>query len=251
MAGPRQEPVPDRPDAERAGADRARASPVSVLVADDHPLMRAALSACIEAEPDLALVGEAGDGLAAVELAERLRPDVVVMDLRMPGLDGISAIRRLTGHAAQPAHRILAITTFDLDEYVFEALRAGASGFLLKDATAQELVHAVRVIAAGDALLAPAVTRRLLDRFAERAPRARPNPPELGGLTGRERDVLALAARGLSNTAIAQTLRVAPSSVKSHLAHVFAKLGLASRVQLVIFAYEHGLVTPGSAGYGP
>jgi DNA-binding NarL/FixJ family response regulator len=220
---------------------------VSVLIADDHPLMRAALRTCVQAESDLLLVGEASDGLEAVELAQRLRPDVTVMDIRMPRLDGVTAIRRLTADGEGGPHRVLAITTFDLDEYVFEALRAGASGFLLKDATAEELVHAVRVVAAGDALLSPGVTRRLLDRFASHLPRTpRPGAPQLGGLTGREREVLTLAARGLPNDAIAAALHVAPSSVKSHLAHVFTKLGLTSRVQLVIFAYECGLVTPGS-----
>ena len=231
---------------EAAASSGSAPTPVTVLLVDDHPLMRAALRACIQAEPDLRLVGEAADGLAAVELAERLRPDVTVMDIRMPGLDGVSAIRRLTSSRKGHAHRILAITTFDLDEYVFEALRAGASGFLLKDATAPELVHAVRVVAAGDALLAPAVTRRLLDRFADQLPSAaRLSAPEIDGLTGREREVLELVAHGLPNSAIATRLRVAPSSVKSHLAHVFTKLGLTSRVQLVIFAYEHGLVAPG------
>ena len=228
-------------------AHRSGPPVVSVLIADDHSLMRAALRTCVQAEPDLRLVGEASDGLEAVELAERLRPDVTVMDIRMPRLDGVAAIRRLTADRTGAPHRILAITTFDLDEYVFEALRAGASGFLLKDATAEELVHAVRVVAAGDALLSPGVTRRLLDQFATRLPRAaQPSPPPIGGLTGREREVLMLAARGLPNDAIAAALHVAPSSVKSHLAHMFTKLGLTSRVQLVIFAYEYGLVVPGS-----
>jgi DNA-binding NarL/FixJ family response regulator len=221
--------------------------PVSVLIADDHPLMRAALRLSVEAEPDMSVVAEAHNGIEAVDLAERLRPDVTLMDIRMPGLDGVAAIRRLTALRKNHAHRVLAITTFDLDEYVFEALRAGASGFLLKDATAQELVYAIRVVAAGEALLAPGVTRRLLDRFAGRLPRAaRTGPPDVGTLTLREREVLALVARGMSNAEIAAHLHVAPSSVKSHLAHVFAKLDLASRVQLVIFAYEHGLVVPGT-----
>ena len=225
---------------------------ISVLIADDQPLMRAALRACVLAEPDLEVVGEARTGLEAVDLAERLRPTVTVMDIRMPDLDGVSAIRRLVADRAGDAHRVLAITTFDLDDYVFEALRAGASGFLLKDATAEELVHAIRVVAAGDALLAPGVTRRLLDRYARRLPPAAPQAQDaVNGLTRRERDVLALAARGLSNTEVAAALKVAPSSVKSHLAHVFAKLNLTSRVQLVIFAYEHGLITPGTLRPGP
>jgi DNA-binding NarL/FixJ family response regulator len=218
---------------------------ISVLIADDQPLMRTALRAYLDGEPDIHLLAEARDGLEAVELAERLAPDVVVMDIRMPGLDGVAATRRLAADRPGDPCRVLVITTFDLDEYVVEALRAGASGFLLKDATPEELVHAVRVIAAGDALLAPGVTKRLLDQYAKRLPPADPQQPaSTSGLTRREIDVLELAARGLSNQAIADALHVASSSVKSHLAHVFTKLGLTSRVQLVIFAYEHGVIQP-------
>jgi DNA-binding NarL/FixJ family response regulator len=219
---------------------------VSVLIADDQPLMRAALRMYLEGEPDFEVVGEAADGREAVELAERLHPDVVVMDIRMPNLDGVAATRRLMTGANAETVKVLVITTFDLDDYVVEALRAGASGFLLKDATAEELIHAVHVIAAGNALLAPSVTKRLLDRFAHRLPP--PAPPHSGvlrNLTNREHQVLALVARGCSNSAIAQELHLAESSVKTHVSHLLAKLGLADRVQLVVFAYESGLIQPG------
>lgn len=219
---------------------------ISVLIADDQPLMRAALRMYLEAESDIDVVGEAGDGERAVALAEQLRPDVVVMDIRMPNLDGVEATRRLTTGRTE-AVKVLVITTFDLDDYVVEALRAGASGFLLKDATADELVHAVRVVAAGDALLAPAVTRRLLDQYAHRLPP--PTPPEsqsVKNLTNREHQVLALVTRGYSNSAIARELHLADSSVKTHVSHLLHKLGLTDRVQLVVFAYENGLVQPGA-----
>jgi DNA-binding NarL/FixJ family response regulator len=215
---------------------------IRVLVADDQPLMRAALVMCLSAEPDFQVVGEAPDGVEAIELAQRLRPDVAVMDIRMPNLNGVAATRSMTKLSV----RVLIVTTFDIDEYVVEALRAGASGFLLKDVTPQELVHAVRVIAGGEALLAPAVTRRLLDRYASRLPL--PGPPSselLGRLTGRELNVLELVALGLSNLEIGQTLHIAGSSVKTHVGHLLAKLGLADRVHLVIFAYEHGVIQPG------
>jgi len=219
---------------------------ISVLIADDQPLMRAALRMYLEAESDIDVVGEAGDGERAVALAEQLRPDVVVMDIRMPNLDGVEATRRLTTGGTE-AVKVLVITTFDLDDYVVEALRAGASGFLLKDATADELVHAVRVVAAGDALLAPAVTRRLLDQYAHRLPP--PTPPQsqsVKNLTNREHQVLALVTRGYSNSAIARELHLADSSVKTHVSHLLHKLGLTDRVQLVVFAYENGLVQPGA-----
>jgi DNA-binding NarL/FixJ family response regulator len=215
---------------------------IRVLVADDQPLMRAALIMCLSAEPDFQVVGEAPDGVEAIELAQRLRPDVAVMDIRMPNLNGVAATRSLTKLSV----KVLIVTTFDIDEYVVEALRAGASGFLLKDVTPQELVHAVRVIAGGEALLAPAVTRRLLDRYASRLPL--PGPPSselLGRLTGRELNVLELVALGLSNLEIGQTLHIAGSSVKTHVGHLLAKLGLTDRVHLVIFAYEHGVIQPG------
>jgi DNA-binding NarL/FixJ family response regulator len=220
---------------------------VSVLIADDQSLMRSALRMCLAAEPDFDVVGEAVDGQEAVEMAERLRPNVVVMDIRMPNLDGIAATQRLTRATDGEAVKILVITTFDLDDYVVDALRAGASGFLLKDATADELVHAVRVIAAGDALLAPSVTKRLLERYAHRLPHRSASTSEaLQGLTSRERDVLALVARGRSNSAIGQELHLAESSVKTHVSHLLSKLGLTDRVQIVVFAYENGLIQPGS-----
>jgi DNA-binding NarL/FixJ family response regulator len=220
---------------------------ISVLVADDQPLMRAALRMSLEAEPGVEVVGAAADGREAVELAQRLRPDVVVMDIRMPVLDGVAATRRLTNGADAESAKVLVITTFDLDDYVVEALRAGASGFLLKDATADELVHAVRVIAAGEALLAPSVTRRLLDRYARRLPPSSPPRTEaLRNLTNRERDVFLLVARGYSNSAIGRELHLAESSVKTHVSHLLTKLGLVDRVQLVVYAYENGLVQPGA-----
>jgi DNA-binding NarL/FixJ family response regulator len=215
---------------------------VRVLVADDQPLMRAALVTCLSAEPDFEVVGEALDGVEAIELAQSLRPDVAVMDIRMPNLNGVAATRSLTKLSV----KVLIVTTFDIDEYVVEALRAGASGFLVKDVTPQELVHAVRVIAGGEALLAPAVTRRLLDRYASRLPL--PGPPSselLDRLTDRELNVLELVALGQSNLEIGQTLHIAGSSVKTHVGHLLAKLGLTDRVHLVIFAYEHGVVEPG------
>jgi DNA-binding NarL/FixJ family response regulator len=216
---------------------------ITVVTADDQPLMRAALRMYLSTEPDIEVVGEAADGLEAVELAERLRPDVVVMDLRMPRLDGIEATRRLVAEQI----RVLAITTFDVDEYMVDALRAGASGFLLKDTTCEELLRAVRVIAAGDALLAPHVTRRLLDRYAHRLPPPGPSHTDrLGRLTPREVEVLALVARGLSNSEIARGLHLAGSSVKTHVGHLLSKVGVADRVQLVVFAYESGLVQPGT-----
>jgi DNA-binding NarL/FixJ family response regulator len=215
---------------------------VRVLVADDQPLMRAALVTCLSAEPDFEVVGEAPDGVEAIELAQSLLPDVAVVDIRMPKLNGVAATRSMTKLSV----KVLIVTTFDIDEYVVEALRAGASGFVLKDVTPQELVHAVRVIAGGEALLAPAVTRRLLDRYASRLPL--PGPPSselLDRLTDRELKVLELVALGLSNLEIGQTLHIAGSSVKTHVGHLLAKLGLTDRVHLVIFAYEHGVIQPG------
>jgi DNA-binding NarL/FixJ family response regulator len=207
--------------------------------------MRSALRMTLAGEPDIEVAGEAGDGAEAVDLAERLRPDVVVMDIRMPNLDGVAATRHLTGLAGAKPIRVLAITTFDLDEYVVEALRAGASGFLLKDATPEELVHAVRVIGAGNALLAPSVTRRLLDQYARRLPPANPESVEvLDRLTNRELAVLKLLARGHSNAEVGQELHLAETTVKTHVAHLLAKLGLTDRVHIVVFAYESGLVQP-------
>ena len=224
----------------------------TVLVADDQPLMRTALRSCLEAEPDLTVLGEAGDGAAAVRLAQRLAPDVVVMDIRMPIVDGIEATRRLVA-LGDPPPGVLIMTTFDLDENIVDSLRAGARGFLIKDAPPEELVHAVRVIGAGDAYLAPSVTRRLLSlRAADMAPvPTGARDAALASVTARELAVLELVARGLSNLEIALALEVAPSSVKTHVGHLLAKLGLADRVQLVVFAYEHELVRPGAPRAAP
>ncbi len=221
---------------------------VGVLIADDQPLMRAALRTCLEAEPDLTVVGEAANGVEAVRLAQRLRPDVVVMDVRMPIMDGIEATRQVVALPGGPPARVLVMTTFDIDEYIIDALRAGASGFLVKDSPADEVVRAVRVLASGQALLAPSVTRRLLDLRGKTLP---PMPTEarnasLSGITARELEVLKLVARGLSNLDIALRMDVAPSSVKTHIGHLFAKLGVTDRAQLVVFAYENELVRPGN-----
>ncbi|MEZ4501251.1 MAG: response regulator transcription factor [Dehalococcoidia bacterium] len=214
-----------------------------VLIADDQDLVRSGLRLILERQPDIEVVGEAADGLEAVERAAELAPDVTLMDIRMPRLDGIEATRRLLS-GATPRPAVLILTTFDLDEYVHESLRAGAAGFVLKDCTPDELVHAVRVIAAGEALLAPSVTRRLIEEFAHR-PRSKPEAGvTLEGLTEREREVLVLMARGLSNLEIAETLVVSEPTVKTHVGHVLAKLDLRNRVQAVVFAYDHGLVAP-------
>jgi DNA-binding NarL/FixJ family response regulator len=197
----------------------------------------------LSAEPDLEVVGEAGDGAAAVELAARLRPDIVLMDIRMPAMDGIQATRRLAGPGVADPAKVLILTTFGLDEYVVEALRAGASGFLLKDSPPEDLIEAIHVIAAGEALLAPSVTRRLLDRFASRLPAlAETTNPALAELTERELEVLRLVGRGLSNDEIADRLVVSKTTVKTHVSHVFAKLDLRDRVQAVILAYQQGLI---------
>ncbi|HYG72887.1 MAG TPA: response regulator transcription factor [Actinomycetota bacterium] len=214
---------------------------IRVLVADDQALMRTGFRMILDAQEDIEVVGEAIDGADAVRQFERLDPDVAVMDVRMPTMDGIEATRRLTARE-RPA-RVLILTTFDLDEYVYEALRAGASGFLLKDRPPEELVAAVRVVASGDALLAPSVTRRLIEEFAKRAPTA--SPDELRELTDREREVLVLIARGLSNAEIARTLFVAETTVKTHVGHLLSKLHLRDRAQAVVLAYESGLVQPG------
>jgi DNA-binding NarL/FixJ family response regulator len=216
------------------------------VVADDHEVVRAGFAALLGTQPDFDVLGTASDGAAAVAVCRELRPDVVLMDVRMPGIDGIEATRQLM--AGQDPPRVLILTTFDLDEYVFDALRAGASGFLLKDATAERLFDAVRVVAAGDALLAPAVTRRLISEFARIRPpaatSATPAPAALAALTPRETEVLRLVAAGLSNPEIAGRLVVTEETVKTHVSRVLAKLGLHGRSQAVVAAYESGLVVP-------
>jgi DNA-binding NarL/FixJ family response regulator len=217
-------------------------APLRLLIADDQPLMRAGFRAVLEATGDMEVVGEASDGEAAVSLARALSPDVVLMDIRMPVLDGIEATRRLTGH------RVLILTTFGLDDYIIDALRAGASGFILKDVPTEELVHAVRVIAAGEALLSPTVTRRLLDRVGRRLPASATTAPgAFAELTEREREVFELLARGLSNAEIAELLVVGDATVKTHVSNVLMKLGLRDRVQAVVLAYESGLIAPGAS----
>jgi DNA-binding NarL/FixJ family response regulator len=214
-----------------------------ILLVDDQPLLRTGFRMILSAEPDFAVVGEAGDGASAVEIARRLKPDVVLMDIRMPGMDGIQATRALAGPGVTEPLKVLILTTFGLDEYVVESLRAGASGFLLKDAPAEDLVEAIRIVAAGDALLAPSVTRRLLDRIASKLPPAHENViPALSELTEREMEVLKLVARGLSNAEIAEKLVVSETTVKTHVSRILGKLDLRDRVQVVILAYESGLI---------
>jgi DNA-binding NarL/FixJ family response regulator len=225
------------------------------LIADDQAMVREGFAAVLAAQPGLVVVGQAADGADAVRQTRHLRPDVVLMDVRMPVLDGLQATRQILGSAVGPDQpRVLMLTTFDLDDYVYEALRAGASGFLLKDATAAELVHAVRVVAAGDALLAPAVTRRLIADFARQPRPDPPFPATLGALTHRESEVLRLIARGLSNTEISDTLVIAQQTTKTYVGRILAKLDLRDRAQAVVFAYETGLVAPGGSappGSGP
>ena len=218
---------------------------IRVLVVDDQALVRAGFRMILDAHDDIDVVGEAENGEVAVAQAHALKPDVVLMDVRMPVMDGIEATRRLAGADARDPVKVLVLTTFDLDEYVYEALRAGASGFLLKDVPRDELVRGIRVVADGEALLAPSVTRRLVEDFARRPVQADQSPARLDVLTGREREVLELVARGLSNTEIAEALYVSGATVKTHFGHVLMKLDLRDRVQAVILAYDVGLVAPG------
>ncbi|HEX6339292.1 MAG TPA: response regulator transcription factor [Jiangellaceae bacterium] len=223
-------------------------SPIRVLLVDDQPLLRTGFRMILDGEPDITVVGECSDGEAAVADCRALQPDVVVMDIRMPRLDGVQATRAITGEARDSTPRVLVLTTFDLDEYIVEALRAGASGFLLKDAPADDLVAAIRTVARGDAVVAPSVTRRLLDMFARHVPAAdeREESRALGLLTEREREVLTLVARGLSNAEIAAELVVSETTVKTHVGNVLTKLGVRDRVQAAVYAYESGLVQPRS-----
>ncbi|GAA3645403.1 response regulator [Streptomyces fenghuangensis] len=217
---------------------------VRVILADDQTLVRAGFRSILGDEDDIEVVGEAGDGARAVELTRALRPDVVLMDIRMPGLDGLEAARRIAADERLPDTRVVILTTFDVDDYVYGALRAGASGFLLKDTEPMELLHAVRVVARGDALIAPAVTRRLIAQFAGRARQPDPSP-RLRALTGREREVMTLVGEGLSNDEIARRLVLSPATAKTHVSRIMTKLGVRDRAQLVILAYESGMVTPG------
>jgi DNA-binding NarL/FixJ family response regulator len=225
-----------------AGSGRAA---TRVLLVDDQALLRTGFRLILESEPDLEVAGESADGLDAVEAARRLAPDVVLMDIRMPRMDGVEATRRIV---AAGSAKVLILTTFDLDEYVFDALRAGASGFLLKDTPAEDLVTAVRVVAGGDALLSPSVTRRLIEEFARQPVGQTAQPAALASLTARELEVLKLMARGMTNGEIARDLVVSETTVKTHVGRVLDKLSLRDRVQAVVFAYETALIRPGAPG---
>lgn len=218
---------------------------ITVLIADDQAMVRQGFGALLGAQADISVIGDAADGRAAVSEVQRLRPDVVLMDVRMPEMNGLDAARSILTAGFDPPVRVLMLTTFDIDDYVYEALSLGASGFMLKDAPAEELVRAVRVVADGEALLAPTVTRRLIADVTSRRSNGRRKPAALGSLTPREREVLELIARGLSNTEIAGQLFVAEQTVKTHVGKVLAKLNLRDRAQAVVLAYESGLVTPG------
>jgi DNA-binding NarL/FixJ family response regulator len=219
---------------------------IRCLIADDQAMVREGFAAMLAAEPGIMVAGQAVDGADAVRQARRLDPDVVLMDVRMPVMDGLEAARQILTATAGPGRpRVLMLTTFDLDEYVYEALRAGASGFVLKDATTAELIHAVKVVAAGDALLAPSVTRRLITGFTRKPPAVPATPAALDVLTSRETEVLTLIAQGMSNTQISDTLCIAGETTRTHIKRILAKLGLRDRAQAVVIAYETGLVTPG------
>jgi DNA-binding NarL/FixJ family response regulator len=219
---------------------------IRVVVADDQALVRSGFRMILDSQRDIEVVAEAGDGREALERTRELEPDVVLMDIRMPELDGLEATRRLL--RGDGATRVLILTTFDADEYVYEAMKSGASGFLLKDVRPEQLAEAVRVVAAGESLLAPTITRRLIEQFVRRPPPGSARPPQLEELTDRELDVLMLVARGLSNAEIAQELVLTEATVKTHVTHILTKLGLRDRVQAVVLAYESGLVQPGGSG---
>lgn len=221
---------------------------ISVLIADDQALVRAGFSALLEAEDELEVCGEASDGEEAVRLAQALSPDIVLMDVRMPRMDGLEATAAITGDPQLAGTKVVVLTTFELDEYVFGALRAGASGFLLKDLETADLLSAIRVVAEGDALLAPRVTRRLIEAFARSPERSLATPPSLDELTAREREVLALVGAALSNGEIAERLVLSPLTAKTHVSRLLMKLGARDRAQLVVVAYESGLVVPGGVG---
>jgi DNA-binding NarL/FixJ family response regulator len=218
---------------------------IRLLIVDDQELVRTGFRLFLETQDDLEVVGEARDGAEAIDRAQQLQPDVILMDIRMPRMDGVEATRRLTSAGLEPPPRVLVLTTFDLDEYVFGALRAGAAGFLLKDAPRERLVEAIRVVHSGDALLSPSITRRLVEDFAARTDPLQPPPALVDELTPREREVLVLVARGLANKEIADRLVVTEATVKSHVGSILMKLGLRDRVQAVVFAYEHGIVVAG------
>jgi DNA-binding NarL/FixJ family response regulator len=220
---------------------------IRIVIADDQPLVRAGLKMMLEVEPDIEIVGEAADGVEAVRVVRSAAPDVVLMDVRMPQLDGIAATRTLLDGRLSSPPKVLMLTTFDLDEYVYEALRAGASGFVLKDLSPEQLVDAIRVVAGGEALLAPTVTKRMITEYVRRPPvPARQPPRALEDLTPREREMLTYVAKGMSNAEIAAAAFVSEPTVKTHVARILMKLGLRDRVQVVVFAYEHGLTEPGS-----